>query len=718
MDKEKKISSENINQSQPANAEQTTGKESNRLKPIVIVDTKLSDFVDWLKTISVFKLTVVLGEVAILSGAVSYIVSIPNQQKQEIQQAREVLREQSGNEYSQARIAALEVLNKYCQGNPGLKAPKGKMPKLKLSKCSDFVLQYWSKEKKPGMDLSYSDLKGADLSGANLQGINLRGSDLQGAKLPGANLEGADLTGAKLQNADLSRAKLKRAKLKNSYLSNSNLYGADFQHADLSKAKLQGITALWANFNHAKFHGANLESANFNRAQLIGADFYQANLEESSLRFADLSSETNKQGKQSTIGANLREAKLKGADLWGTKFWSAFQLKRAKNWEHAELIDNWKQQIIEPRLPRLRIALLKPKTHQSIFEAYELGMRRAANRRVEILGIPYAQGVEDEAKAINQLIEEKIDGIILTPEDPKESIIALKKASEAGVAITTVDFCFDRSDAEDLAIACYDTDKFEMGYDSGKQLAKWAKKNLRSQELVEVALVDEAIYERYYPYLEGVLTSINESDLDFKIKGSVGIPLRDKIEKIKQQQKDKPQVQDLDFKKDNSVEFEVAFHDEIEKVKKLLGDKDNPQVQILWGGSNLATEVAIHAVEKLKTDKVKIFGILDLSIDKVDMLVDKESPVQLIIDQSRLQVGYEAVKRTIDVLRGKCSGADYKPITIKRDLLDENSFNKRATKEELITKLQTVKKIPKNTSVRDCKSVSNEPTYRVFSKSL
>ena len=109
MDKEKKISPENINQSQPANVKQTSGKESNRLKLIAIVDTKISDFVDWLKTISVFKLTVVLSEVAILSGAVSYIVSIPNRQQQEIQQAREVLHGQSKNEYSDARITALEV---------------------------------------------------------------------------------------------------------------------------------------------------------------------------------------------------------------------------------------------------------------------------------------------------------------------------------------------------------------------------------------------------------------------------------------------------------------------------------------------------------------------------------------------------------------------------------------------------------------------------------
>ncbi len=655
MDQEKKISSENINQSEPTNAEQTTRKESNILKPIAILDAKLSDFVDLLQTISLFKLAVMLSEGALLLAVVSYIVTIPNRRRQEIQKARSVLHQESINEYSDGRIAALKVLNKYCQGNPGLKAPNGKMANLRLNRCRDFFFHNGSlKVKKRAMNLSNSNLQGANLSGANLSGINLRGSNLQTANLAGANLEGADLTRANLKGANLSRANLKGAILKESDLKNSNLYGANFEHADFSKANLEGIRALWAKFNHADFYRAKLQSANFNRAQLIGADFYQANLENSSLRFADLSSNTNPQGEQLT-GANLREAQLKEADLWGTKLWSAFQLKRAKNWQNTKKMPNWEQQITQPRPPRLRIAFLKPKTPQSISEAYELGMRRAANRRVEIWAIPYSHGVEHEAKEIKELIKKGIDGIILTPEDPIKSIPALKEASDAGVAITTVDFCFDSSDAEDLAIACYNTNKFKMGYDSGQYLVKWAETNLLanspSQRFVEVALVDEAIYERYYPYLQGVLKGIKESHLRFKIKGSVGVASRSESE--------------------------------IRKVKQLL--QDNPQVEILWGGSNLATEVAIEAVTQLGLEnKVKVFGILDLSMDKADMLFDSKSPLQLIIDQYGLRVGYEAVKTTIDVLRRERSGADYDIIPIKHRLLTQDDSN---NVEALLTEL-------------------------------
>ncbi|MDJ0677795.1 MAG: pentapeptide repeat-containing protein [Calothrix sp. MO_167.B42] len=645
MDKGKKISSENIDQSQTTNTKQTTKKESNILKPIAILDAKLSDFVDLLQTISLFKLAVMLSEGALLLAVVSYVVTIPNRRRQEIQEARSVLYQESSNEYSDGRIAALKVLNKDCEGNPGLKASKGKMANLSLNRCF-FFHDVSFKVKKRAMNLSNSNLERADLSGANLPGINLQESNLQNANLAGANLEGANLTRANLKGANLSRANLKGAILKQSNLNNSNLYGANFEHADFSKASLEGIRALWAKFNHADFYRAKLQSANFNRAQLMGADFYQANLENSSLRFADLSSNINLQGEQLTA-ANLREAQLKDADLWGTKLWSAFQLKRAKNWQKTKKMPNWEQQITQPRPPRLRIAFLKPKTPQSISEAYELGMRRAANRRVEIWAIPYSHGVEHEAKEIKELVKKGIDGIILTPEDPIKSIPALKEASDAGVAITTVDFCFDKSVAKDLAIACYNTNKFKMGYDSGQYLVKWAETNLLanspSQQFLEVALVDEAIYERYYPYLQGVLKGIKESHLRFKIKGSVGVASRSESE--------------------------------IRKVKQLL--LDNPQVEILWGGSNLATEVAIEAVTQLGVEnKVKVFGILDLSMDKADMLFDSNSPLQLIIDQYGLRVGYKAVKTTIDVLRRERSGADYDIIPIKHRLLTQDDSDK------------------------------------------
>ena len=611
-------------------------KKSTLLKPISLLDTKISDCVEWLQNISLIKLAAILSQSALLFAVVSYVITIPSRQKQEIQNARKVLREESSYEYSDSRIAALKVLNKGCKSNPGLKAVSANMANLTLSPCQSLSFTQGSlKVNKYSMDLSYSNLTGANLSGANLAGINLQGSNLQGANLVNANLEGANLKDVNLEGANLARANLKKAILQNSNLDNSNLYGSDLQAADFSEANLVNMKALWANFHNAIFHRANLESANFNRANLRGADFYKANLENASLRFTDFGSTTNViEAKLNPT--NFRETQLKGADLWGAKMWSIFQIKQAKNWQETNRMPNWEQQIKQARLPRLRIALLKPENADSISDTYEFGMRRAANRRVEIWGISYPGGVKNEAKIIRQLIKDGMDGIILTPEDPVQSLDALKLARDAGVAITTVDFCFNPIDAEDLAIACYNTNSFQMGYDSGQYIAEWAQKNLQSKS-VQIGLVDGAVYDRYYPYLQGVLKAINHSGIPFQIVDSVSI----------------------------------AFGSDIIKVKKLL--EDNPDVQILWGGSNIATEVTVAAVaESALKNKVKVFGILDLSRNKATKLLNPNSPLQLIIEQSSIQIGYEAVKTTISVLRKEIDGADYQVYPVKHRLLTQN----------------------------------------------
>lgn len=611
-------------------------KKSTLLKPISLLDTKISDCVEWLQNISLIKLAAILSQSALLFAVVSYVITIPSRQKQEIQNARKVLREESSYEYSDSRIAALKVLNKGCKSNPGLKAVSANMANLTLSPCQSLSFTQGSlKVNKYSMDLSYSNLTGANLSGANLAGINLQGSNLQGANLVNANLEGANLKDVNLEGANLARANLKKAILQNSNLDNSNLYGSDLQAADFSEANLVNMKALWANFHNAIFHRANLESANFNRANLRGADFYKANLENASLRFTDFGSTTNViEAKLNPT--NFRETQLKGADMWGAKMWSIFQIKQAKNWQETNRMPNWEQQIKQARLPRLRIALLKPENADSISDTYEFGMRRAANRRVEIWGISYPGGVKNEAKIIRQLIKDGMDGIILTPEDPVQSLDALKLARDAGVAITTVDFCFNPIDAEDLAIACYNTNSFQMGYDSGQYIAEWAQKNLQSKS-VQIGLVDGAVYDRYYPYLQGVLKAINHSGIPFQIVDSVSI----------------------------------AFGSDIIKVKKLL--EDNPDVQILWGGSNIATEVTVAAVaESALKNKVKVFGILDLSRNKATKLLNPNSPLQLIIEQSSIQIGYEAVKTTISVLRKEIDGADYQVYPVKHRLLTQN----------------------------------------------
>ncbi|NES25763.1 MAG: sugar ABC transporter substrate-binding protein [Symploca sp. SIO3E6] len=105
--------------------------------------------------------------------------------------------------------------------------------------------------------------------------------------------------------------------------------------------------------------------------------------------------------------------------------------------------------------------------------------------------------------------------------------------------------------------------------------------------------------------------------------------------------------------------------------------EDNDKIQIVWGGSNLATELAIQAVKELNLqEKVAIFGILDLSRDTAEMLIDDESPLQLIIDQAGVEIGYQAVKTAVDVLRGERSGEEYCKKEIQHNPLTQDDEKK------------------------------------------
>ena len=622
-----------------ANAEEEKPKKTKLRISLHVLDAKVADFVRWLQNVSLVKLAAVLGESALLFAVVSYVVTIPSRREQEIQEIRKILRQEKGYAYSEGRIAALKTLSDHCVGNPGLEAPGAHLANLKLRSCTRFSLaRRWPPilYQNVSIDLSRSNLAGANLSGADIAGIDLRGSNLRGANLERVNLQGANLAGADLTGANLARADLRGAILKNSKLDSSNFYGARLREVDFTEASLANMKALWADFQNANFYRANLQSANLNRTELQGADFYKANLANASLRFADLRERSNLQG-----------AELKGADLWGIQLWSAFQIKRANHWEKTDRMPNWEQQIAQSRLPRLRIGLLQPESRQSLFEAYELGMRRAANRRIEVWAIRFPGGVDREAKTIRELIESGMDAIILTPEDPVGSIPALKAAQDAGVAVITVDFCFDRAIAEDFAIACYNTNSFKMGYDSGQYLANWARTHLFAsapdrQQFVRIALVDGAAYDRHYPYLQGFFKAFDES------KANTPLKLADSVS--------------------------VSDRADLERVKQML--RNNPEVQILWGGSNLATEVAIEAVRQLDLEnKVAIFGILDLSREKAEMLLDPDSPLQLIIDQRGIQIGYQAVKIAVAVLRKERPGEAYEEFVPEHYLLTQDDLD-------------------------------------------
>lgn len=614
------------------------------LKPFSILDAKVSDFVAWLEMISIIKLATVLGEAAILIAFISYLFSIPYQQQKKIDDARNVLVDQKGQQHSDGRIAALKTLDSLCASNAGLQAPKAQMVGIQLNHCHKLFFSFesfhqWSFQfsEHQGIDLSYANLDRANLAKANLEKANLKGSNLKGINLSEANLQGANLEGANLEGANLEGANLQGANFTDAVLHGSFLNNANLTKANLSRAKMHKVQALWAKFNQANLHRTDLYQANLNRSNFKGSDLYKANLQDSSLQSADFLDD-----------ANLRSTNLKSADLSKASFWALHQLKRAKHWQSATKSPNWMQTIARPRSPRLRIGLIKS-ADSTIFKAYELGMRRAANRRVEIWSLLSASGVQNEAQTIQELIDSGIDAIVLSPEDPLGSISALEKAYQAGVVVITVDFCFDKETAKDMVFACFNTNSLKMGADSAEHLTQWASTHLQDQPL-NIGVVDSAEYERYYPNYQGFLNGMAASAVKWREISSV----------------------------------DAITRTDIARVKEML--LENPQINILWGGSNLATEISVAAVEELGwQEKVKVFGILDLSKDKARMLLDPNSPLQSIIDQAGVKIGYKAVHAAVEVLRHQKT--QYTEYPIEHRLLTQTD---KAAVKELLTEANSI----------------------------
>ncbi|OCR00004.1 hypothetical protein BCD67_02565 [Oscillatoriales cyanobacterium USR001] len=592
-------------------------KAKSLLKPVSWLDHRFGDFVEWLAHISIVKFSILIGEATLLAAMMSYVTDAPKREQEGINDARQTIIDRQDQIYTQARIDALKFLNNGCASIIGIQAPKASMPKIELNNCYKFQLNAQTFAQWPpqfyryqGMDMSRGNLQGADLEGANLKGANLMGINLAGANLEESNLEGANLEGANLEGANLRRSNLKganltRANLDKVRLSRSNLNGANLQEAKITNARL-----LWANLSGANLAFSNLEGSNLSRAKLNNVDFYNANLKKANLNNAELLKNTM------LINANLEEANLIEA-----KFWSVDQVKRGKGWEKAQKENNWEKMIANPVIDKPKIGLVKYRGW-TIFEDYQKGIEKVGG--TEIITVDSGFGIENEANAIEKLIASDVDVILFRPQDPIKSAPAITKAYNLGVIPIALGDCLNTKDSERDVFACYESDSVQMGYDSALYLIKSASK-LLTGKAINIGLVDGANSQGVYPYFKGFMNGLTSSNISWKIIA----------------------LTDAEYGSDKA------------KVKKML--QSHPEINVIWGGSDTTTDLAIQAVEELGlSDKVLIYGILKLNRDYAKMLLNPQHPLQLLVDENPQKVAEEATKMGISILNGEVTGYGYK----------------------------------------------------------
>ncbi|HLO48661.1 MAG TPA: pentapeptide repeat-containing protein [Kamptonema sp.] len=600
------------------------------LNPFRFLDQRLGDFVKWCENVSLYSLATVIGQFTLLAAMGAYFMEAPQRQQQALTEARQEIRNQKGIEYSQSRIEAIEMLNKFCESLLGEQATNANLEGIKLNNCYHFQLglatfaqwppQFYRYE---GFDLSQMNLAGANLKGANLEGANLEGANLEDANLERANLKGANLKNVNLKGAVLQFANLEGANLEKANLDGTRMGRGYLKDTNLKEASLIGAWLLWADLQGADLSQANLQDSNLSRANFQKANLYKANLKGASLRYADLRKGTI------TIGTEIDRANIKRA-----KFSSVDQVKRAYNWEKAIKDKDWEEKIAKPSKDKYKLGYLIP-DNSSTYKLYQQGIENAVkeNQNIEFFPIATGDKVEEEAQGIKELRALDVDVILLRPVDSEKSVPAIVEAYASGVVIVTIGDCLPEA-AQKVVFACYESDSFQMGYDVGKYMSIWAKTNLPGQPL-NIGLVDGADSSRVYPYFQGFLAGIPDPEVAWNQVASTN-------------------AQSLK---------------EIDKVKEML--ESHPNINALWGGSEVTTTLALQAVKELGLEKkVQVFGTVPLTRQLANMLLDPNQALQSIIDESPTDAGYKTTKHGIDVIEGKTS-REYQRLVYPHRLLTQ-----------------------------------------------
>jgi len=161
-----------------------------------------------------------------------------------------------------------------------------------------------------------------------------------------------------------------------------------------------------------------------------------------------------------------------------------------------------------------------------------------------------------------------------------------------------------------------------MAYDLTTYMTQNLAKN--GNQAINIGVVDSLHLGRAYPYFKGFQQAMQVSGLQWNEVASVN----------------------------------ASTTQDVDEVKTML--RQYPRINVLWGATNIATENALRAVQELNlSDRIKIYGVLDLTAEKAEWLLDSHNPLQSIVDEAPQQVGETATAAAIAILKGTITAYQY-----------------------------------------------------------
>ncbi len=213
-----------------------------------------------------------------------------------------------------------------------------------------------------------------------------------------------------------------------------------------------------------------------------------------------------------------------------------------------------------------------------------------------------------QIQAIEDLIDQKVDGIAISAFHDTGLITVIDEAIKAGIKVIT----FDAPAPSTKAMSYVGTDNYKAGYEAGRKIAQLIKKKSG-----EVAI------------LQG---GIDTPNLTLRTKG-----LKQALSDIA------PDIKVVAVE-DTQGEFALSVNKTEELIQK------HPRLNAIFGVSALETPAAALVVKDMKRKNIIVGGFDDL---KDTLKGIRDGYIQFCVVQSTYKMGWLSVRLLLDLVHGK-----------------------------------------------------------------
>lgn len=248
------------------------------------------------------------------------------------------------------------------------------------------------------------------------------------------------------------------------------------------------------------------------------------------------------------------------------------------------------------------------------FRYIDAGMRAAAEEE----GVSYVTGnaemdVVQEGNLIDTYTAQQYDAIIVSALDSSASLPAINRAKESGVTIINYNTMPPGSEY------FIGIDNYQLGYQMGEYLADYIERE--GVQDPKIALVTISMFEVGIQRRDGFVDAISRID-------------------------------GIEFVAEQDAAEPTAGADVVETILQA-----NPDLDFIWAANEGGAIGAVVGVSSAGRDEVLVFGT-DMSLQAAQYLLDESSPLYAVSTQQPYQIGYQALKTAVSVLRGESVGAE------------------------------------------------------------